>query len=62
MFNKADRPMRVGIGPLLSVALQDSVLESARKNSSCDGDSDALSVFSDFLRASVYGMHVPEFE
>ena len=54
--------MRVGIGPLLSVALQDSVLESARKNSSCDGDSDALSVFSDFLRASVYDMHVPEFE
>ncbi|MCX4336453.1 MAG: 1-acyl-sn-glycerol-3-phosphate acyltransferase [Bacteroidales bacterium] len=62
VFNKADRPMRVGIGPLLSVALQDSVLESARKNSSCDGDSDALSAFRDFLRSSVYDIHVPEFK
>ena len=54
--------MSVGIGQLLSVDLQDSVLESARKNSSCDGDSDALSAFRDFLRSSVYEMHVPEFE
>lgn len=70
VFNKADRPMRVGIGPLLSVALQDKVLESARRNFISSGNSAenteagpyVLSAFRDFLRSSVYDMQVPGFE
>ncbi len=59
VFNKAERPMRIGIGPLLSAAHQDCLLEaallSARKSDSPTAAS-PLSVFRNILRSQVYDM------
>lgn len=73
VFNKAERPMRIGIGPLLSVAAQDAVLASSRlhpaENSGlhpgchvpdASSDSASISAFREFLRSQVYGMSASE--
>lgn len=59
VFNKAERPMRIGIGPLLSAAHQDCLLEAALLSARKTGSQSAvqpMSVFRDILRSQVYDM------